>query len=530
MTPAWTASAATENAAPRIVWSIAGNDSGGGAGLSADARAAAAFGVHLCPVVAAVTAQNSLAVTRVEPIAPELLDAQLAALVDDLPPAAIKTGLLGSAANIAVVARWIDRLRQRAPVALVVDPVLGASSGAAFADDAVLTAYRDQLLPRATLVTPNEREARRLVGEGADTQNAPQLAEALRALGAAAVAITGGDSAHAPSCSLDWIATEHASGWLALPRVGTPHTHGTGCTYASSAASALALGFVAADALVLAKMATTHAIACGHAAGQGAGPVAARAGFGTQPEHLPVLSWDDHFDIDSCSRLLGGRQSPISSETPDIGLYAIVDRAERVAQVLAAGVRTVQLRIKTPAQPDAAWHAVLRAQLAQALAACRQAGATLVVNDHWRAAAELAAGDARHIAIHLGQEDLLALGAAGRAELASTGLRLGISSHSLWELCRARSLAPGYVACGPVWPTLTKAMPWVPQGLDNLAWWVRMAGVPVVAIGGILDHTQAEQATRSGAAGVCIVRGLADEPAHLQQYPTRVIPVLFYYR
>ena len=89
MTPAWTASAATENAAPRIVWSIAGNDSGGGAGLSADARAAAAFGVHLCPVVAAVTAQNSLAVTRVEPIAPELLDAQLAALVDDLPPAAI---------------------------------------------------------------------------------------------------------------------------------------------------------------------------------------------------------------------------------------------------------------------------------------------------------------------------------------------------------------------------------------------------------------------------------------------------------
>jgi len=504
--------AAPEIAAPRIIWSIAGNDSGGGAGLSADARAAAAFGVHLCPVVAAITAQNSLTVTHVEPIAPELLDAQLAALADDLPPVAIKTGLLGSAANIAVVARWIDRLRQRAPVALVVDPVLGASSGAAFADGAMLTAYRDQLLPRATLVTPNEREARRLVGPGADAMAAPQLAEALRALGAAAVAITGGDSAHAPGCSLDWIATEHASGWLALPRVGTPHTHGTGCTFASSAASALALGFVAADALVLAKMATTHAIACGHAAGQGAGPVAARAGFGTQPDRLPVLSWDDHFNMDSCSRLLDGRQSAISSEPCDIGLYAIVDRAERVAQVLAAGVRTVQLRIKTPARPDAAWHAALRAQLARALAACRQAGATLVVNDHWRAAAELAAGDARHMAIHLGQEDLLALGAAGRAELAATGLRLGISSHSLWELCRARGLAPWYLACGPVWPTLTKAMPWVPQGLANLAWWVHMAGVPVVAIGGILVSAQAEQAARSGAAGVCIVRGLGEEP------------------
>lgn len=147
-----------------IVWSIAGNDSGGGAGLSADARAAEAFGVHLCPVVAAITAQNSQAVTRVEAVAPDVLDAQLAALADDMLPAAIKTGLLGSADNVAVVARWVDRLRERAPVALVIDPVLGASTGAAFADEAVLRAYRDLLLPRATVVTPNEKEARRLVG------------------------------------------------------------------------------------------------------------------------------------------------------------------------------------------------------------------------------------------------------------------------------------------------------------------------------------------------------------------------------
>ena len=160
------ARAAPENIAKPIVWSIAGNDSGGGAGLSADARAAAAFGLHLCPVVAAVTAQNSVGVTRVEPVSPDLRYAQLAALGADMPPTAIKTGLLGSADNIAVVARWVDRLRARAPLALVVDPVLGASTGAAFADDAVLRAYRELLLPRATLVTPNEGEARRLMGEG----------------------------------------------------------------------------------------------------------------------------------------------------------------------------------------------------------------------------------------------------------------------------------------------------------------------------------------------------------------------------
>ena len=189
------------------------------------------------------------------------------------------------------------------------------------------------------------------------------------------------------------------------------------------------------------------------------------------------------------------------TEEPEIGLYAIVDSPERVCQVVAAGVRTVQLRIKTP---DAA----LRQAIAQALAACGAAGAALIVNDHWRLALELGAS-----AVHLGQEDLLALGAAGRAELAASGLRLGISSHSLWELCRARALRPWYVACGPVWPTLTKDMPWLPQGLDNLAWWVRMAGSPVVAIGGILEPDQLTQAARTGASGVCVVRGLGADPA-----------------
>ena len=121
-----------DTGAPRpVVWSIAGTDSGGGAGLGADQRAADAFGVHLCPVVAAVTAQHSRAVTQVEPVPEALLEAQLAALAEDMPPRAVKTGLLGSAGHVRAVARWIDRLRAAAPVALVVDPVLAATSGRA---------------------------------------------------------------------------------------------------------------------------------------------------------------------------------------------------------------------------------------------------------------------------------------------------------------------------------------------------------------------------------------------------------------
>ena len=516
-----------ESEAKPIIWSVAGNDSGGGAGLSADARAAAAFGVHLCPVVSAITVQNSVAVTQVEPVSPDLLDAQLAALAADMPPAAIKTGLLGGPAQIAVVARWVDRLREANPqLALVVDPVLRSSSGAAFADDDTLRAYRELLLPRASLVTPNRREALRLTGLP-DGTPVPALAAALQAVGAQAadaqaagaqaVAITGGDDGAAqPAWSLDWVQTDLADGWLALPRVATPHTHGTGCSFASSAAAAMARGFVAPDALVLAKMATTFALRQGYAAGQGAGPIAARAGFGTDASLTPVMSWGEYSDFDSCLRSLDGRQRPISFKNADIGLYAIVDSAERVASVLEAGVTTVQLRIKTPAKADTAWALRLDNELLAALAACRAAGATLVVNDHWQRARDMAMQDpaaARHLALHLGQEDLHALGARGRAELAATGLQLGISSHSLWELARARSLRPWYAACGPVWPTLTKDMPWRPQGLDNLAWWVHMAGTPVVAIGGILEHAQAEAAAASGAAGVCIVRGLGDDPA-----------------
>ena len=143
----------------------------------------------------------------------------------------------------------------------------------------------------------------------------------------------------------------------------------------------------------------------------------------------------------------------------------------------------------------------------ESVAAARDHGALLFINDHWRLAAELGA-----TAIHLGQEDLLALGDAGRAELRATGLSLGISSHAVWELCRARALAPAYIACGPVWPTTTKDMPWRPQGLDNLAWWTRAAGTPVVAIGGILTAAQVRKTARAGAAGVCVLRGLGADP------------------
>ncbi|MCZ2497144.1 bifunctional hydroxymethylpyrimidine kinase/phosphomethylpyrimidine kinase [Xylophilus sp. Kf1] len=488
-------------AIPRpVVWTIAGTDSAGGAGIAADQRAADACEVHLCTVVAVVTAQNSLAVSRVDALPVEAVEAQMSALETDLPPVAVKTGLLGGAAQVACVARWIDRLRQRGPVALVVDPVLGATTGASFVDAETLAAYRDLLLPRATLLTPNRAEAARLADRA--PADVPALASRLRAMGSQAVCITGGDDADASGLALDWMDTPHAAGWLALPRIDTPHGHGTGCTFATAAAAAMARGFVAADALVLAKMATARALRHGAAAGQGAGAVRAGAGFAADASLMPQMSWGT-----------APRFAPfgaVPAVQAPLGLYAIGDSAGRVARLVDAGVRTVQLRIKAPPRPDPAWTADLHRQVAAAIAQARAAGALLFVNDHHALATALGAAG-----IHLGQEDLLAMDEAARERLTHAGAPLlGISSHSLWELARARALAPRYIACGPVWPTLTKAMPWYPQGLGNLAWWVAMAGAPVVAIGGILSAAQAAGAASCGADGVCVVRGLGDMPSH----------------
>jgi hydroxymethylpyrimidine kinase/phosphomethylpyrimidine kinase/thiamine-phosphate diphosphorylase len=487
-----------------IIWSIAGTDSGGGAGLAADQRAADAFGVHCCTVVAGITAQSTTEVTHIEATPPHVLQAQLDTLAADMPPSVIKTGLLGSADNVRVLVRFVDRLREHRPLALVVDPVLAASTGAELANAELRAAYRDLLLPRATVITPNQGEAMALLGEHSPT-DIPAQAKALRALGCEAVVITGGDAAvvsrHA-SLSLDWLDTPQAQGWLSLPRENTPHNHGTGCTFASALAAALALGWVLADAAVLAKMAATFALRHARAVGRGVGPVIARAGFALEPSLLPQLSLD--------------RTPPAAWVTVPRGrgpgVYALVDSPERAEAVLSATptVHTLQLRMKRPAgMEDDAWAMQLQGAIVRSQRAADAAGALLVINDHWRPAIENGAR-----AIHLGQEDLLAMSAAERMALGSArnaGMQLGLSSHSLWELCRAASVQPDYIACGPVWPTTTKAMAWLPQGLDNLSWWVHMSPAPVVGIGGVLEPEQLSAVAATGAAGGCVVRGLGED-------------------
>ena len=481
-----------------VVWSIAGSDSGGGAGLQADLRALAAFGVHGCTAVAAITAQNSVAVTRVEPVSAELLDAQLAALAQDLPPQSIKTGLLGSVENLRVVCRWVDRLRaQGLTVALVVDPVLGSTTGAGFADEALVQAYVTELLPRATLVTPNRGEAQRLLAaarRGDPDGDVEAMADALSALAnpALAVAITGGDVSQPDGMASDWLISPQASGWLSLPRVDTAHQHGTGCTFASTAAAALASGYCVADAVVLAKMATTHALRHGYAAGAGAGPVSAQSDFAQHAINLPAFT----------PSTAGRAPAPAfpALRDPALGVYAVVDSAAWVRRVLDAGIRTVQLRIKDAQDPT------LEAQVREAIAMANVTpGAQLFINDHWQLALRLGA-----YGVHVGQEDL---DQVDLDALRQAGVRLGISTHSYWEVARAWAQRPSYIACGPIFATQSKDMPWIPQGLDNLRYWADVLPVPVVGIAGIDTRNMAEVAAQ-GVAGAAVITAItrADDP------------------
>jgi hydroxymethylpyrimidine kinase/phosphomethylpyrimidine kinase/thiamine-phosphate diphosphorylase len=186
---------------------------------------------------------------------------------------------------------------------------------------------------------------------------------------------------------------------------------------------------------------------------------------------------------------------------PAMGVYAVVDSALWVRRVLAAGIRTVQLRIKDPHTPT------LAAQIQEAVAVARDTpGAQLFINDHWQLAITHGA-----YGVHLGQEDLEQVDLPA---LRAAGLRLGLSTHSYWEVCRAWALRPSYIACGPVFATQSKDMPWIPQGLDNLRYWAQLLPLPVVGIAGIGLHNVAEVAA-TGAASAAVITAItqAEDPA-----------------
>jgi len=254
---------------PRCALTIAGSDSGGGAGIQADLKTFAALGVYGASAITAVTAQNTVAVTRVEEISPAMVTAQIDAVLDDIGADAIKTGMLGSAAIVGAVA---DALARRAPPCLVVDPVMVSKSGAALLRDEAVELLVRRLLPLALVVTPNLPEAARLTGLPVATMDERRAAaRAIAATGPRFVVVKGG---HAPGDEvIDLVYDGREFEEVRGPRIDTRSTHGTGCTFSAAIAAQLALGLEPQAAIRAARDYLTEALRAARAMGRGVGPV-----------------------------------------------------------------------------------------------------------------------------------------------------------------------------------------------------------------------------------------------------------------
>jgi hydroxymethylpyrimidine/phosphomethylpyrimidine kinase len=244
---------------PRVALTIAGSDSGGGAGIQADLKAFAALGVFGTCAVTALTAQNTVAVRGVHAVPADFVVAQVEAVLDDLPVVAVKTGMLATAEIVRAVAKLASAGRLPR---LVVDPVMVASSGDRLLEPEAERVYVDELLPYASVVTPNLKEAEVLLDRSIRTlSDQRDAAAALSALGPSTVVVKGGHAVtDTPGEAVDMIWHDGSVREMRMPRIATSNNHGSGCTFASAIAAGLAQGHPIERAVNDAKAFTWNAI------------------------------------------------------------------------------------------------------------------------------------------------------------------------------------------------------------------------------------------------------------------------------
>lgn len=480
-----------------IAWTIGGSDSGGGAGIQADILTFNNLGAHACSVITAITAQNTLGVKSIEPISLLILQNQIEALLEDLPPRAIKTGMLY---NIDTI-KQVGQLFSQTKAFKICDPVMVSTSGnSLLANENTKQALIEFLLPHVDLLTPNIPETEALLGiqfsqeKKDDVSYIKDLLNKLHALGPKAVLLKGGhnDSRFAN----DYFFDNNNFACLSSKRIDTKSTHGTGCTLSAAITAAMSLGYSLIDSIVIAKTYVNQGLRTAKGIGNGHGPIA----HGTWPENymdLPILipllenasitiNWQDYSKFPSCT------------EEEPLGVYPIVDNSSWLERLLPLGITTIQLRIKS------ANHSTqeIEEEIIKSIKIAKRHSCRLFINDHWQLAIKHGA-----YGVHLGQEDL---DTADINKLLQSNLRLGISTHSYAEVARAITYKPSYIAIGPIYDTTTKIMPWLPQGLDNLNRWHRTLPYPLVAIAGI-NLERLPGVVNAGANGVAVIRDILND-------------------
>lgn len=486
----------TKNTTPAVMWAVAGSDSSGGAGVQADIKTAHDFAVHAATVITAITAQNSQQVGDISITSDESFKQQLLSLKQDIPPQAIKIGLLTSIAQVNALA---DMLRlfvkeqannnTKRPF-VVCDPVQIASTGDVIARPEIAQAIKTTLLPLIDLLTPNLLELANLAElECHDLKAQETAAKRLLALGCKGVLVKGGHDTG--DYAVDRYYSQNACFSLQSKRLDYRHTHGTGCTLSSAIGAAVAKGYLLEDALVLGKAYINLGLAHGYTLGQGDGPIA-HVGWPEKLEYFPTIeaiNWQKY-----CVKHNSESAPFLPCKSQWLGLYPVVPNIQWLDKLLQAGVKTVQLRIKDPNTLD------LDTQIKQAVNLGKQYQAQVFINDYWQLAIKHQA-----YGVHLGQEDM---NHTDLEVIRAAGLRLGVSTHGYYELMLAKQYQPSYIALGHIFPTQTKDMPSNPQGLDNLQRYQALCeDIPTVAIGGIsIDKVDAVKQT--GVDGIAMVSAI----------------------
>ncbi|KAG7598008.1 Pyridoxamine kinase/Phosphomethylpyrimidine kinase [Arabidopsis suecica] len=490
-----TASMTTTESVRKIpqVLTVAGSDSGAGAGIQADLKVCAARGVYCASVITAVTAQNTRGVQSVHLLPPEFVSEQLKSVLSDFDFDVVKTGMLPSTEIVEVLLQNLSDFPVRA---LVVDPVMVSTSGHVLAGSSILSIFRERLLPIADIITPNVKEASALLGgfrieTVADMRSA---AKSLHEMGPRFVLVKGGDLPDS-SDSVDVYFDGKEFHELRSPRIATRNTHGTGCTLASCIAAELAKGSSMLSAVKVAKRFVDNALDYSKDIAIGSG----------------MQGPFDHF--------FGLKKDPQSSRCSifnpdDLFLYAVTDSrmnkkwnrsiVDAVKAAIEGGATIIQLREK---------EAETREFLEEAKACidiCRSHGVSLLINDRIDIALACNADG-----VHVGQSDMpvdQVRSLLGPDKIIGVSCKTPEQAHQAWKD------GADYIGSGGVFPTNTKANNRT-IGLDGLKEVCEASKLPVVAIGGI-GISNAESVMQIDAPnlkGVAVVSALFDQDCVLTQ-------------
>ncbi len=465
---------------PRVLL-VGGSDSSSGAGIQTDLKFINSLECEGLFAITALTSQTHEKVLDKGEVENRLFDQQLNSALSQLgPKGVIKTGMLCSLDKVKKLYQKIKDCDYQ----LVCDPVFESSSGHELLDPLGVQFFKDFILPRVEVLTPNIPEAARLCGFSIKTKEDMEKAIGyLKNHGPKVIYLKGGHLESDDEDIYDLLFVEEELYWVGARRYPFKSPRGTGCALASSIAASLALGLGPKDAVILAKTLLQKAIRKSR-----------------KDQNFRVLKTQSFLeDLNTEDRIWLGKETfvfpRLKFSKPAPHLYPIVERAEMILKL--GTVPMVQLRVKDLTGAD------LEEEIKKAIKICQEKKIKLFINDFWELAIKHKA-----YGIHLGQEDLEK---ADLKQIQSSGLYLGVSSHSYFEAARIARLGPSYVALGPIFHTALKAMKFTPQGVKSLKVWKRLFDCPIVAIGGI-NLERVNQVLEGEADIISVVRDITLHP------------------